>query len=191
MPVYQVYRRLVTATTQNQCWVCKLPIAEGAPRQLHHGRPLWLGGDPSFQNVGMTHVECHLHPHPKYDGSIGFPAPGLMAVIVNIDNKALNIPLTEASPKQRVARCHGCMHPLNGSSCKHDLLVTKSGAEYRAIPYDGAHGFRCPDCNVETGGLHAVDCDIALCPICGGQLLSCNCSIESFAHMTEDVEDER
>jgi hypothetical protein len=37
---------------------------------------------------------------------------------------------------------------------------------------------RCGDCSVMRGQLHALGCDSERCPICGGQLLSCECESE-------------
>jgi len=34
---------------------------------------------------------------------------------------------------------------------------------------------RCGDCGVREGQLHRPNCDMEVCPFCGGQLLSCDC----------------
>jgi len=66
--------------------------------------------------------------------------------------------------------------------CGRDMLVTKScdkvpivfatGSKMDPIPYTGE---RCPDCGVTTGGYHHPGCDMEICPLCGGQLISCSC----------------
>jgi hypothetical protein len=33
----------------------------------------------------------------------------------------------------------------------------------------------CGDCNAPRGGLHHPGCDLAQCPVCGGQMLGCGC----------------
>lgn len=37
---------------------------------------------------------------------------------------------------------------------------------------------RCPDCGVAHGGLHHPGCDIEECPLCGGQIIACECGAE-------------
>lgn len=37
---------------------------------------------------------------------------------------------------------------------------------------------RCHDCNVEPGAYHHLGCDDAECPLCGHQMLSCDCRFD-------------
>ena len=36
----------------------------------------------------------------------------------------------------------------------------------------------CHDCGAKLGRYHHANCDVEQCPICGGQLIGCNCEIE-------------
>jgi len=38
---------------------------------------------------------------------------------------------------------------------------------------------RCGDCGVAVGGWHHPGCDLAECPACGGQLITCGCWVEA------------
>ena len=46
----------------------------------------------------------------------------------------------------------------------------------------------CHDCGVSEGEIHQFGCDMEKCPLCGWQLLSCNCIYEFLGY---DVDDEK
>ena len=39
----------------------------------------------------------------------------------------------------------------------------------------------CHDCQVLKSELHVPGCDVEECPVCGRQLISCDCDFEEFA----------
>jgi hypothetical protein len=36
---------------------------------------------------------------------------------------------------------------------------------------------RCSDCGAKFGYFHHFGCDCEMCPVCGGQVISCECDI--------------
>lgn len=45
---------------------------------------------------------------------------------------------------------------------------------------------RCGDCGVVDGGSHHPGCDMARCPVCRGQLMSCGCRFDEDGPETDD-----
>jgi predicted amidophosphoribosyltransferase len=43
---------------------------------------------------------------------------------------------------------------------------------------DGNADTLCTDCGAKYGQLHRRGCDCEICPVCGGQLLTCGCNIK-------------
>jgi hypothetical protein len=44
----------------------------------------------------------------------------------------------------------------------------------------------CPDCGVREGHYHDPGCDMERCPICDGQLISCDCPEEARKDLYEE-----
>jgi hypothetical protein len=91
-----------------------------------------------------------------------------------------------------MAICQECeQEMLTASSCTvSDLHV--EGVAMRAVPY-GREGdarevppVRCGDCGVASNGFHHLGCDLARCPRCRQQLLSCGCPFDEFGEQIED-----
>ena len=76
--------------------------------------------------------------------------------------------------------CGGDMAKADG--CKPSVFIC-DGKQYARIKvgdagdmYEGGGSdSRCTDCGAKHGHYHHAGCDCEYCPICGGQLLSCDC----------------
>jgi hypothetical protein len=70
--------------------------------------------------------------------------------------------------------------------CKKEMTLA-AGCTVRSVPFlDGVsrprikwlapkEGVRCPDCGAQDQHYHHLPCDQEECPVCGGQLISCDC----------------
>ena len=54
-----------------------------------------------------------------------------------------------------------------------EAMIAAGGAPCRACA-------RCHECGARPGHYHHVGCDAERCPVCGGQLISCDCDISEY-----------
>jgi len=46
---------------------------------------------------------------------------------------------------------------------------------------------RCHDCGCKEGELHQLGCGMEVCPLCGGQLISCNCHLTQLGYRVHKI----
>lgn len=92
-----------------------------------------------------------------------------------------------------MAICMWCDREMaTAASCSIEVMH-RSGEPF-AMPRWGTEpgwgraGRRCGDCGVQPGGVHHLGCDVARCPNCEGQLLSCGCRYDEDGPPTDDDE---
>ncbi len=85
-----------------------------------------------------------------------------------------------------MTRCKFCGKDKRGavSCCRYTIVI--DNRNYAPIPFGPQSRqiipivkkeiARCPDCNVQTGGLHHVGCGLELCPCCGKRWIYCRCN---------------
>lgn len=84
-----------------------------------------------------------------------------------------------------MAICNDCdQDMLTAASCTITTL-TLGPKSYERKPFGAEPDWpskqpRCGDCGVHRGGHHHLGCDIAVCPACGRQLLSCGCRFREY-----------
>lgn len=75
-----------------------------------------------------------------------------------------------------MAICDTCglnMEEAGRLGCTQHHVVFEEGEVLARIPHSDPDGEKCHDCWVVCGAFHHPGCDAELCPICGGQLISC------------------
>lgn len=84
------------------------------------------------------------------------------------------------------AICELCgQNMLTADGCDYDQIVYK-GHIYERIKvgdekdllYAGMIDIVCHDCGAKEGHYHHIGCDSETCPVCGEQLIGCECDSE-------------
>lgn len=83
-----------------------------------------------------------------------------------------------------MSKCSGCgREMIDSTGCRFNAIRLKADPKqiikrYKVGEHDGIEpGSRCGDCGAEYGYFHHPYCDLETCPVCGGQMLGCDCYI--------------
>ena len=78
--------------------------------------------------------------------------------------------------------CGQRMLIADGCSCSK---IESNGKIYKRIKFgENPHdkGEKCHDCGASKDHYHHFNCDAETCPVCGEQMLSCDCDINFIAN---------
>lgn len=85
-----------------------------------------------------------------------------------------------------MAICGACNRDMTTADGCGVPFVVIGGKKYKRIKYGaagdllGSNGGRCHDCGARSGHYHHAGCDAERCPVCGGQLIGCDCDVGDF-----------
>jgi len=93
-----------------------------------------------------------------------------------------------------MATCIDCEQEMTTASGCTIGTLTLEGRTFQRAPVAKKRGIsasgRCGDCGAAPGHHHHLGCDVADCPACGWQLLSCECGFDELAFNLADSDEE-
>jgi hypothetical protein len=66
-----------------------------------------------------------------------------------------------------------------GGGCSYDAVQLQDGSTMQRRTHTDGEGY-CHDCNAAPGSYHHPGCDWERCPVCGGQIIGCDCDITHY-----------
>ncbi len=125
---------------------------------------------PSYIKALMAKKGCQrpeVVEHNPILSQSGFDAA--QAKIATNEPKTLAELLSEGGAKCKI--CGQRMLKAEGCDC---AMIEYGGQKYLRLEAEDD----CHDCGAKAGHYHHFGCDMETCPVCGGQLISCDCEIE-------------
>ena len=83
-----------------------------------------------------------------------------------------------------MAICKECGRDMRTADGCGVAFLTVNGKRYERVKYGAPADLfprqygRCGDCGARRGHYHHFGCDCEACPVCGHQLISCECDVE-------------
>ena len=95
-----------------------------------------------------------------------------------------------------MAECQYCVQEMTTAASCTVAGLRRDGKLIPLTPYTASRRRgvtvrnRCGDCGVRPGGYHHLGCDMQRCPLCRGQLMSCECRFDGDSRCDDSLDDD-